>query len=122
MNIIPNDEYFLTLFSKETRMMLRSIFSKIKHIALCLVVLSIATVETSQWKFSQDSDYSEIAGILEKRNAFCDKICIGKVLTKCLKAKQLKAEHIESETIKTDSMCAHAISSEVICARAINAS
>lgn len=97
-------------------------FSKIKHIALCLVALSISTIETSQWKFSKDNDYSQIAEMSQKRNAFCDKICIGKVLTKCLKAKQIKAEHMESETIKTDSMCAGAISSDVLCARAITVS
>ena len=102
--------------------MIDSVLLKIKHIVLCLLALSIGAIETNQWRFSKDRDYSEIAEMSGNRNAFCDKMCIGKVLTKSLKAKQIKAEQIESETIKTDSMCAHAISSDIVCARAITAS
>jgi len=102
-------------------MMINSLFSKTKHIVLCFAAISSLIVNATQWKFSQDNDYAEIAEISRSRNS-CDKICIGKVLTKCLKAKQLKAEHIESETIKTDSMCVNAVNSDVICARSITAS
>ena len=103
-------------------MMVNSLLFKAKHIVFCFAAVSSLIVNANQWKFSQDSDYAEIAEILRGRNSSCDKLCIGKVLTKCLKAKKLKAEHIESETIKTNSMCTNALSSDTICGRIINVS
>lgn len=108
-------------FSKESCMMINSLFFKTKHITLCFVAALSFMAEASQWNFSKDDDFSEIADISKSRNS-CDKICIGKVLTDCLKAKQLKAGRIEADNIKSDNICVNDLSADAVCARTVNAS
>jgi hypothetical protein len=56
------------------------------------------------------------------RGRDCDRLCIEKILARCLKSKQLKSEAIEAHSIKVDNVCAQALSSDRVCAREINAS
>src|SRR5690606_5567196 len=51
----------------------------------------------------------------------CQKLCIGKILTKCLKARHVKAEHVDSDSISTRGLCSESINTNQLCANIINA-
>jgi hypothetical protein len=92
----------------------------LKQAFACLMMLSVLMVQTDSGKFLKARDYQELA-TLTRDGLECQKLCIGKVLTKHLKSKQIRAEKLCAEDISSNALCSKIINTERLCANVINA-
>ena len=81
--------------------MLRPLF---RQALVCLVMLSVMTTKTQNNQFLKAGDYEKLAA-LNRDGLECQKLCIGKILTKCLKSRNIKAESLETDYASIHNLC-----------------
>ena len=50
----------------------------------------------------------------------CNKLCISKILAKCIKARQLKSENVDADVLTARTLCSNDINADHICANSMN--
>ncbi len=90
-----------------------------KKALVCLAMFCSMPIYTEGVSFFSEKDRQQFEEI-NRDAARCNKLCIGKVLAKCVKSHQMQAECLDSDAITARSLCTDSINTDNLCANNIN--